>query len=51
MIIGAYGPDKIFEILRSFDNKQNTPLHIAAKFGVYPCVILLIQRFGTVIIC
>jgi len=33
MIIGAYGPDKIFEILRSFDNKQNTPLHIAAKFG------------------
>jgi len=44
MIIGAYGPDKIFEILRSFDNKQNTPLHIAAKFGVYPCVILLIQR-------
>ena len=47
MIIGAYGPDKIFEILRSSDKKDNTPLHIAAKFGVYPCVILLIQRFET----
>ncbi|CAG5087828.1 Oidioi.mRNA.OKI2018_I69.PAR.g11643.t1.cds [Oikopleura dioica] len=44
IIVGSYATDKIFEILRSTDEKLNTPLHIAAKFGVYPCLLLLIQR-------
>lgn len=43
-ILSAYPPDRICELLRSSNNDGDTSLHIAASFGIYPCVLMLIQK-------